>query len=1171
MRNRDKMLMNEGRVQQRFSIRKLTIGTASVLLGTIMFWSSPVAVHADKVDTSASEQNAVVEDSNSTTSSQKQEAQSDKTDTATDSQTQDSTNSSSQTAENNAATAKSDTSQTSDTAATDDATKDSKKSVVSTEFSPIDNPQSATIDISGGETTKAQSPTASITTTKVSANGQDTGTTVDSSSDQRYEMTAGEGAVNVHVKLDNLTANDQELYMHFTNVGSNFPLKVASNQLQPGQSITSGNWTLQNLSGDVDTTIYAKWNSTEATPTSLSFNLPIQGNTSTVKTDTDADVDFSVYLPDSDYANQTYTQNILDATIHPYQDKVQDDEVLKGFVINNGYDSSNPITVGTEKSYNNISDADYNALKNSAEFKDLTEDEFNNIRIVQYGFYFNYNTYLNDQALQDAVYKILLQGNQTLIPSSIKAYEVSKDLALDSTTGERHGINDTMADGKTYYNAITQSQNESKAFENYLKNQIDTSDTPDYDYFNSGNEISDDQSGTFTVPGIDDAANKAYFFQVDAVLTELPGDDDLSHTWMEFGTGNRTNTAVYPFASISVDSSQQAVVHHVSNTKTIQRTVNYLTDDTHEVLLDPTTDSITLSQDYYYIVQDGKIVYVNGTLEVDEDNTATPNDDSWKITSGSAFDSIDKSTITNGKIAGTWTRSSAARDSESGPAVENEVVPAESESDLASQTSNQQVYTIYYVHGTQTTTEYKSVVENIKYIDETNGDEIADAHQSATLNFTREKTTDLVTGDSTYTAWTSADNNWSLPAVDNPSITNYVIDPTKITVQFNNGSAEPVSDSTIVSGDSQQINALDLTADNLAEQLPAETNTITVVVPYTHATKTETQTATVNETIKGYYADGTKAKNFDGMDDLNTTVPENDETGDPDYTASVTYTRNRTIDLVKDPDGTTTKWSEWSANGSLPAVAYDNTTIKDSLPDYYYLDKDGVVHITGTQDGFSVSVDPKTGISEIVPSSEFLASIAETKTNGQVTAQGSTAQINIWVPYHQDIPQPDVPTTPSQDQPSKPDYPTPNEPATPVTPDEPTQSSQPTQSTNTVEPPKATTPDKPESTNSNGHSSDWSHNIQPKGQDVDEQSSSTHKLQGQTTNENIAPKGQTIATAASNKSAETNARPLANSAATKTNTLPQTGESKSSLGLIGLGLAAVASLLGLTGTKKRKE
>lgn len=42
-------------------------------------------------------------------------------------------------------------------------------------------------------------------------------------------------------------------------------------------------------------------------------------------------------------------------------------------------------------------------------------------------------------------------------------------------------------------------------------------------------------------------------------------------------------------------------------------------------------------------------------------------------------------------------------------------------------------------------------------------------------------------------------------------------------------------------------------------------------------------------------------------------------------------------------------------------------------------------------------------------------------------------------------------------------------------------------------------------------------------------------------------------------------------ASPKKNTLPQTGESKSSLGLLRLGFVAVASLLGLTINRRRKN
>lgn len=49
------MLKNTGRVNQRFSIRKLTIGAASVLLGTFLFWGGSTVSAAETSSSNSSE------------------------------------------------------------------------------------------------------------------------------------------------------------------------------------------------------------------------------------------------------------------------------------------------------------------------------------------------------------------------------------------------------------------------------------------------------------------------------------------------------------------------------------------------------------------------------------------------------------------------------------------------------------------------------------------------------------------------------------------------------------------------------------------------------------------------------------------------------------------------------------------------------------------------------------------------------------------------------------------------------------------------------------------------------------------------------------------------------------------------------------------------------------
>lgn len=173
-----------------------------------------------------------------------------------------------------------------------------------------------------------------------------------------------------------------------------------------------------------------------------------------------------------------------------------------------------------------------------------------------------------------------------------------------------------------------------------------------------------------------------------------------------------------------------------------------------------------------------------------------------------------------------------------------------------------------------------------------------------------------------------------------------------------------------------------------------ETKDQNFVLYFIHEKEKQKQTATVTEVVKGYYENGPKAQSFTGINDPSVEVPANAETASPNYTTSVTYTRTRIVDLVDDPNGTSTNWSNWSAkdNKFFPAISYDNTTIKNQISDNYYLNKNGVVHITGAKAGFKAIAD-SDGISVINPAPDFLNSLIAKDNN-----EGS-AQINIWVPY----------------------------------------------------------------------------------------------------------------------------------------------------------------------------
>lgn len=367
--------------------------------------------------------------------------------------------------------------------------------------------------------------------------------------------------------------------------------------------------------------------------------------------------------------------------------------------------------------------------------------------------------------------------------------------------------------------------------------------------------------------------------------------------------------------------------------------------------------------------------------------------------------------------------------------------------------------------------------------------------------------------------------------------------------------------------------------DEYANQISENSWTQSFTLNFVHATETETQTATVTENVYGYYENGDKLQNFDGIDDPDSAVPQSDQTIsstdlDPNHTVTVTYSRSRTVDLVDSQNNT--KWTEWtvtssSKNKDIPAILYNNTTIKNELPDYYYLDKNGVVHITGQQDGFKVAVKPNSGISEVTPSSDFLAAIASTTTvkdNKTTTTKGKTAVLNIWVPYHQEKPvtppvnptNPSNPTEPTKPtQPSKPVQPTkpqkPNKPNKPNHPNKPNKRKprKPNKPWNYNNPPRS-------ERNPHGKHNGWNNNFGPHGEN---NNMPVHPSSLNGFNENYLVHGTSLST--------NNSQTGQNSIRNNAKTLPQTGAKQSKLGILGLALAAFAALLEAASDRKRKN
>ncbi|MCZ3591975.1 LPXTG cell wall anchor domain-containing protein [Lactobacillus crispatus] len=320
------------------------------------------------------------------------------------------------------------------------------------------------------------------------------------------------------------------------------------------------------------------------------------------------------------------------------------------------------------------------------------------------------------------------------------------------------------------------------------------------------------------------------------------------------------------------------------------------------------------------------------------------------------------------------------------------------------------------------------------------------------------------------------------------------------------------------------------------------------IIYLVHETQIEKQTATVGEEVKGYYVNGPKSQNFSGINNPDVAVPKNDETPTPNVVKEVIYSRSRVVDLVKDPQGTETNWSQWiSNNQAFSAIPYNNTTIKDIIDGHYHLDKNGVIHIASSQNKLTATSNSITEISAIAPNSEFLASIASTTVNGQKTTTGNLATISIWVPYSYSASKPEPTPTP---------IPIP-ESETPTTPEQPKQPSEPNTPYES-EPPKSN-----EYKQTKIHKKvNWNSSSHPYGTDMQRQKQHKDGI--------IPPHGTAINNIPNSTTKTRTTNNIVKSYNNISSKLPQTSQNNSNLSLIGLALAALG-LLGFTITKRKHD
>ena len=349
-------------------------------------------------------------------------------------------------------------------------------------------------------------------------------------------------------------------------------------------------------------------------------------------------------------------------------------------------------------------------------------------------------------------------------------------------------------------------------------------------------------------------------------LPNSEGHTEPNHVLWNLGTGGQTfnfSSGRFMGSILAPNATINAGVNIDGNI--VANVVNITGGESHRWDIHPqptqptqptqTSESQTVNETIHY-------VYKNGDKAAD-DYQATPLNFTRTVTT-------DK--VTGEKTYGSWSadQSFAAVTS---PAIKG-YTPDQAEigSQTVSGDSSDLDFTVVYAKNAPTiTTESKTINETIHYVYK-DGTTAHDDYVAKPVEFTREVSTDAVTGEKTYGSW-SADQSFA--AVTSPAIKGYTPDQAEIGSQT-------------VSGDSSD---LDFT-----------------VVYAKNAPTITTESKTINETIHYVYKDGTTAHD--------------------DYVAKpVEFTREVSTDAVT---GEKT-YGSWSADQSFAAVT--SPAIKGYTPD----------------------------------------------------------------------------------------------------------------------------------------------------------------------------------------------------------------------------------------------
>ena len=940
--------------KEKFSLRKLSVGLVTVALGTTFFLESSNTAHAAEVDTT--NQNVTSQESTSdslksrTLNIQKTKATEDAT-TSTKTVQNNEQTSVNQTSKNNEATVKQETNLL--------ATKSEKATTTQASAQAInfeekvqattDQNQSTAVSITGDDANKSMMANVTQGRVYIKQNKENPITI-----NNGQKITVSIAATNNLLRFSTPPSkiNDFEISTSQTNTNKIFTFTYTGSD----DGILSNFNPTFYFTADNDATKQYK----DIHGTYPDFNLPV-----------------TVTL----FNNQKFTQN-LPIKITPYKDLVVTKEILHGFVMG-------PKLIGTpgQDGYpgNNGSYTENGATYYGPEpsaAADVPADKQKSARLMQYALEWNYGSAKDPSLnpLMDVLVNIKFNKGQQILPSTIKVFKIPANMEVVDSDGQRVPINN-------YYNKLA-TLPEDTNFEKLLRDSISE----------DKKQIKIDQKGNFTANGVDYSKMGPYFIQLDTLLNPNAIDNWASNPdsgvgpsittpivnendWKHSGSGSTTNTSTQTYTDFKFDPAVDRVVRiyfiDENTDKEIPDTVRSIIAKTNSTVDNPTSSIIndlkkqgyvldkqatngessdfsknlknynisnqnfktdSLENNYnsqkinikdkslkYYVylyhgttpVSDKKTiketinyVYANGTQE--GKTAANPYDKTVSYTRTGTND-----LVTDHITWEKWQPDSSFNAVESPNAndknytlVDKDEIPViklniDNDGKITIENNVPLIYTVHY---------YAPEHARLTFYDDTENQNLSDY---LTKNGQKASLTD------TYSELDNNSSKQPISFTDADNIVNFLKNNHYIfTGVSGNGSITNSDYSKIAYGN----------FDN------DETKDQEFILHFKHALDNQNETAVVAEKVNYVYENGPHA----GKTVVDAATSPIDQ--------KITYTRTRTVDLVNDPKGENTKWSNWTPdkafieNFNLP----EKVSGLDNQEKIYSLD---LAQVKATKDG----------------------------------------------------------------------------------------------------------------------------------------------------------------------------------------------------------------------------